>query len=108
MQQFNGVFVTNGFGAAGVKAIPSRAEVSRSPARIASISDGTSNTALFSELAHGLLFRNDYAPHGSFEEPNWWTLGNLGDPCDSHYWAFDPASGMPLGVTRDQSVWIVA
>jgi hypothetical protein len=23
-------------------------------------------------------------------------------------WAFNPATGMPLGVTRDQSVWIVA
>jgi prepilin-type N-terminal cleavage/methylation domain-containing protein/prepilin-type processing-associated H-X9-DG protein len=159
IRQFNGVFVTNGFGEAGIIALPRRAGLTRSPAKLASITDGTSNTALFSELAHGLLSKDDYTPHGSFEDWGWWTSGNLGDTCYTHYWpinpqrrisnftsedfagafvngassfhlgginvafvdgsvrfikdsidtwSFDPTTGMPLSVTRDQSVWIVA
>jgi prepilin-type N-terminal cleavage/methylation domain-containing protein/prepilin-type processing-associated H-X9-DG protein len=159
LQQFNGIFVTNGFGTAGAMALPSRRGVTRAPARLAAVTDGTSNTAMFSEIAHGLLSRTDYTPHGSFEDWNWWTSGNLGDTCYTHYWpinpqkrirnntsidvagafvnaassfhpgginvalvdgsvrfikesidtwAFDSATGMPLGVTRDQSVWVPA
>jgi prepilin-type N-terminal cleavage/methylation domain-containing protein/prepilin-type processing-associated H-X9-DG protein len=157
IQQFNGVFVTNGYGAAGELAFPNRRGATRSPVRLAAISDGTSNTALFSEIAHGLLSKTDYVP-GSFYDWGWWTSGNLGDTCYTHYWpvnpqkkssnnttidqagafvngassfhpgginlalvdgsvrfikdtidtwAFDPATGMPLGVTRDQSVWVL-
>jgi prepilin-type processing-associated H-X9-DG protein len=157
IRQFNGVFVTNGFGEAGIAALPSRAGVTRDPARLAAVTDGTSNTSMFSEIAHGLLSRTDYTPHGSFEDWNWWTSGNLGDTCYTHYWpinpqrkisnltsedfagafvngassfhpgginvalvdgsvrfikdsidtwSFNPATGMPVGVTRDQSVWV--
>jgi prepilin-type processing-associated H-X9-DG protein len=158
IQQFNGVFVTNGYGTAGGVAFPSRRGVVRSPVRLAAIADGASNTALFSELAHGLLSKTDYTP-GSFYDWGWWTSGNLGDTCYTHYWpinpqkrisnitridqagafingassfhpgginlalvdgsvrfikdsidawGFDAITGMPVGVTRDQSVWIVA
>jgi len=158
IQQFNGVFVTNGYGSAGGAALPSRASVVRSPVKIASITDGTSNTAIFSEIAHGLLAKSDYSPHGSFEDWNWWTSGNLGDTTYAHYWPvnpqkkaanstsidqagafvngassfhpgginvamvdgsvrfvkdsisswlFDPSTGMPQGVSRDQSVWVL-
>jgi prepilin-type N-terminal cleavage/methylation domain-containing protein/prepilin-type processing-associated H-X9-DG protein len=156
IQQFNGVFVTNGYGAAGGVAFPSRRGVARSPVRLAAITDGTSNTALLSEIAHGLLSKTDYTP-GTFYDWGWWTSGNLGDTCYTHYWpinpqkrmsnilgidqagafvngassfhpgginvafvdgsvrfmsdsidtwAFDAASGTPIGVTRDQSVWV--
>jgi prepilin-type N-terminal cleavage/methylation domain-containing protein/prepilin-type processing-associated H-X9-DG protein len=158
LQQFNGVFVSNGYGLAGGTALPSRAGISRAPAKIAAVTDGTSNTAAFSEIAHGLLARNDYTPHGSFEDWNWWTSGNLGDTCYAHFypinvqkkdpnfvgtdqagafvnsassfhpsgvnvafvdgsvrfikdtidsWSFNPGTGFPQNVTRDQSVWIL-
>jgi prepilin-type N-terminal cleavage/methylation domain-containing protein/prepilin-type processing-associated H-X9-DG protein len=162
MQQFNGVFVTNGYGgAAGAAGFPSRRIATRSPVRLAAITDGTSNTACFSEVAHGLLSKTDATPpsFSSYYNWGWWISGNLGDTCYAHYWpinpqkrtannmgfdeagafvngassfhpgginlalvdgsvrfikdtidtwAFDPVTGMPLGVTRDQSVWIVA
>jgi prepilin-type N-terminal cleavage/methylation domain-containing protein/prepilin-type processing-associated H-X9-DG protein len=159
LQQFNGVFVSNGYGSAGGAALPTRASVVRSTVKLSSITDGTSNTALFSEIAHGLLAKNDYSPHGSFEDWNWWSSGNLGDTSYAHYWpinpqkkaaniatidqggafvngvssfhpggvnvafvdgsvrfikesintwAFDPSTGMPVGVTRDQSVWVTS
>jgi prepilin-type N-terminal cleavage/methylation domain-containing protein/prepilin-type processing-associated H-X9-DG protein len=155
IQQFNGVFVSNGYGTAGETAFPVRRGVTRSPVRLAAITDGTSNTAAFSEMAHGLLSKTDYTP-GSFYDWGWWASGNLGDTCYAHYWpinpqkrianltgidqagafvngassfhpgginvalvdgsvrfikesidtwAFNPATGMPWGVTRDQSVW---
>jgi prepilin-type N-terminal cleavage/methylation domain-containing protein/prepilin-type processing-associated H-X9-DG protein len=158
IQQFNGVFITNGYGAAGEALIPSRKGASRAPMRIAGVTDGTSNSAAFSEIAHGLLAKTDYSPHGSFEDWNWWTSGNLGDTTYAHFypinvqkkaanftgndqagafvnsassfhpggvnvafvdgsvrfikesvdcWNFNPSTGMPQGVTRDQSVWIL-
>jgi prepilin-type processing-associated H-X9-DG protein len=156
IRQFNGVFATNGYGSAGELAAPIRRGATQAPVRLAAITDGTSNTACFSELAHGLLSKTDYAP-GSFYDWGWWTSGSLGDTLYTHYWpinpqkqtsnnmnidqggtfvnaassfhpgginlalvdgsvrfikdsidtwAFNPASGMPVGVTRDQSVWV--
>jgi prepilin-type N-terminal cleavage/methylation domain-containing protein/prepilin-type processing-associated H-X9-DG protein len=158
IQQFNGVFVTNGYGAAGELAFAQRRGATRRPVRQAEIRDGTSNTACFSEIAHGLLSKTDYVP-GSYYDWGWWTSGNLGDTCYTHFWpinpqkrvsnntsidqagafingassfhpgginialvdgsvrfvkesidtwALDPKTGMPLGVTRDQSVWILS
>jgi|SRR5271157_5207695 len=89
INQFNGVFVTNGYGAAGVVAIPSRAGVSRAPLRIAGILDGTSNTAAFSEIAHGLLSKTDASP-SSFDSWNWWTSGTVGDTNYTHFWPVNP------------------
>ena len=86
--RFNGVFVTNGYGAAGgrrprIPACPGRPSGSR-------VTDGTSNTAAFSEIAHGLVCKTDYSPHGSFEDWNWWTSGNLGDTSYVHFWPINP------------------
>ncbi|QEH34231.1 Type II secretion system protein G precursor [Aquisphaera giovannonii] len=157
LKQFNGVFVSNGYGAAGSALLPTYAGVVRAPVRIAAVTDGTSNTAAFSEIAHGLLSKNDYSPHGSFEDWQWWTSGNLGDTSYAHYWPVNPqkktlnvatvdqggafvngassfhpgginvafvdgsvrfikdsidtwqlvpATGYPVGATRDQSVWV--
>jgi prepilin-type N-terminal cleavage/methylation domain-containing protein/prepilin-type processing-associated H-X9-DG protein len=86
LNQFNGVIVPQGYGAAGEALLPTRKGASRGPARIASVTDGTSNTAAFSEIAHGLLSKTDYTPHGSFEDWNWWTSGNLGDSTYSHFY----------------------
>ncbi len=159
IKQYNGVFACNGYGAAGGAATPAYASVSRATVRNADVTDGTSNTAAFSEIAHGLLAKDDYSPHGSFEDWGWWTSGNLGDTNYTHFWpinpqkkitnfgqfdhagafvngassfhpggvnmafldgsvhfikdtidcwSFDPATGYPIGVTRDVSVWYIA
>jgi prepilin-type N-terminal cleavage/methylation domain-containing protein/prepilin-type processing-associated H-X9-DG protein len=159
-QQQNGAIVTSGYGAAGCALLPSRCGVDKASVTIASIRDGTSNTLLFSERAHGLLSQDDYDP-GSFYDWHWWTSGNYGDTafntfypmnpqkklsnitsndqagafingassfhpggvnaafCDGSVrfikdtidtWQFDPATGLPLGVTKQgaSSVFVVA
>jgi prepilin-type N-terminal cleavage/methylation domain-containing protein/prepilin-type processing-associated H-X9-DG protein len=103
INQFNGIFVTNGYGTAGVMARPNRAGVVRSPVRISAVIDGTSNTAAFSEIAHGLLSRSDYTPHGSFEDWNWWTSGNLGDTCYAHFYPINVQKKDPNFTGTDQA-----
>ncbi|MFO0892716.1 MAG: DUF1559 domain-containing protein [Isosphaeraceae bacterium] len=75
----------------------------RSPQKISSVTDGTSNTAAFSEIAHGLLSKNDYSPHGSFEDWQWWTSGNLGDSTYAHYWPINPQKNTGNNTTVDQA-----
>ena len=84
LTQFNGVLVPNGY-----FLIPS---LTRPPVKIASITDGTSNTAAFSEIAHGLLSPGDGTTDGtsSFLCWNWWTSGNLGDTLYSHFYPINP------------------
>jgi len=84
--QFNGVIVPNGCGTAYETLLPQYKGVDRSPVRIAAVTDGTSNTAAFSEIAHGLLSKAD----GSFNCWNWWTSGNLGDTTYAHYYPINP------------------
>jgi prepilin-type N-terminal cleavage/methylation domain-containing protein/prepilin-type processing-associated H-X9-DG protein len=103
IQQFNGVFVSNGYGTAGISVRPFRAGIVRAPQKISSVTDGTSNTAAFSEVAHGLLAKNDYSPHGSFEDWNWWTSGNLGDTTYSHYWPINPQKKVGNFPSNDQA-----
>jgi Protein of unknown function (DUF1559) len=69
INQFNGVFVTNGYGPAGGPALGFPG-ISRAPVRLASVTDGTSNTVAFSEVAHGLLSKTD-GPSSSFDNWNW-------------------------------------
>jgi prepilin-type N-terminal cleavage/methylation domain-containing protein/prepilin-type processing-associated H-X9-DG protein len=102
IQQFNGVFVTNGYGSAGELAAPFRRGATRAPVRLAAITDGTSNTACFSELAHGLLSKTDYIP-GSFYDWGVWTSGNLGDTCYSHYWPINPQRRTSNNTDIDQA-----
>ena len=85
--------------AAGEAAIPSRAGVDRAPMRIASVTDGTSNTAAFSEIAHGLLSKTD----GSFTCWNWWTSGNLGDSTYAHFYPINPQKKMQNTLAIDQA-----
>ena len=102
IQQFNGVFVTNGFGSAGAAAGPFRRGVTRAPARLADISDGTSNTACFSELAHGLLSKIDDDP-ASYYEWGWWFSGNLGDDGYTHFWPINPQRRTTNNTAFDQA-----
>jgi prepilin-type N-terminal cleavage/methylation domain-containing protein/prepilin-type processing-associated H-X9-DG protein len=103
INQYNGVFVTSGYGAAGAALLPNRAGVQRSPVKLSAVTDGTSNTAAFSEIAHGLLSKTDYTPHGSFEDWNWWTSGNLGDSTYAHYWPVNPQKNINNNSTIDQA-----
>jgi prepilin-type N-terminal cleavage/methylation domain-containing protein/prepilin-type processing-associated H-X9-DG protein len=97
--QFNGVLVPNGYGGAGEALIPSRKGVDRPPARISSITDGTSNSAAFSEIAHGLLSKTD----GSFYCWNWWTSGNLGDSEYAHFYPINPQKKLNNLLAIDQA-----
>ncbi len=74
LQQQNGAIVSNGISPVfGFGSGFARGGV----VKIASITDGTSNTIGFSEHAHGLLSTTD--PENSFNKWNWWVSGNYGD-----------------------------
>ncbi len=59
--------------------------VSRTNVRIASVTDGTSNTIAFSEHAHGLLQAGR-----SFNDWNWWISGNYGDTAFTTFYPINP------------------
>jgi prepilin-type N-terminal cleavage/methylation domain-containing protein/prepilin-type processing-associated H-X9-DG protein len=99
LQQFNGVIISNGYGNAGETIIPSRKGVDRAPMKISGVTDGTSNTAAFSEIAHGLLSKTD----GSFNCWNWWTSGNLGDTEYAHFYPINPQKKMQNVTSIDQA-----
>ncbi len=88
LQRQNGAIVSLGYGGSfDIRKHP-RTGVHRPPVRLAEITDGTTNSALASEFAHGLLSKLDYDP-GSFYDWGWWTSGNLGD---GMYTAFYPVN----------------
>ena len=68
LNQYNGAIISLG-------AAPFFPGTSRSVVRIASVTDGTSNTIAFGEHAHSLLSKTD----GSFNYWNWWMSANYGD-----------------------------
>lgn len=80
LNQQDGLVVSNGYADFMMPG------ASRGPVRIASVTDGTSNTAAVGERAHGLLSKDD----GSFYEWHWWTSGNYGDTTFSGYWPLNP------------------
>ena len=74
LQQQNGAIVSNGISPVfGFGSGFTRGGI----VKIATITDGTSNTIAFSEHAHGLLSTTD--PENSFHKWNWWVSGNYGD-----------------------------
>ena len=100
LQQFNGRHRPQGYGGAGEALIPTRRGASRGPVRIAGVTDGTSNTAAFSEIAHGLLSKTD----GSFNCWNWWTSGNLGDSTYAHFYPINrPEEELRTSPANDQA-----
>jgi prepilin-type N-terminal cleavage/methylation domain-containing protein/prepilin-type processing-associated H-X9-DG protein len=75
-----------------------------SPARIASITDGLSNTFAFGERAHTLLSKTPYQPGGSsnptgsdFTCWNWWTSGNYGDTLFTTFFPLNPQRKIVMG-----------
>ncbi|MFO0959408.1 MAG: DUF1559 domain-containing protein [Isosphaeraceae bacterium] len=98
--QFNGPFATNGYGrfAESVFGYPG---VSRPPVRLADVTDGLSNSAAFSEKAHGLFAKNDYTPHGSFEDWGWWASGTTGDAGYFHFWPINAQKKMQNNTSVD-------
>ena len=98
------MFPTNGYGAAGGPALGFPG-VSRAPVKLSSVTDGTSNTVAFSEIAHGLLSTTDGATPAdtSFENWNWWASGSLGDFGYVHYWPINPWKRMANLMQVDQA-----
>jgi len=90
LNSMQGMFAHNGNVAKGGSA-------SFPPVRIASITDGTSNTLLYGEHSHSKVMLGD--PYG----PNWWTSGDYGDTTFStlfppNYWKSWLSSGQPKDV----------
>ena len=102
LQQQNGAIVSNGYGAAGCALLPTRCGVDHAPTTIAAIRDGTSNTMLFSERAHGLLAQNDYDP-GTFYDWHWWTSGNYGDTAFNAFYPMNPQKKLSNITANDQA-----
>jgi prepilin-type N-terminal cleavage/methylation domain-containing protein/prepilin-type processing-associated H-X9-DG protein len=93
--QQNGAIVSNGYGSAGATTYTTRAGAERAPVKLAEITDGTSNTIIFGEFAHGLLSKSDYSP-GTFYDWGWWTSGNFGDTIFTEYYPPNPQKKLSL------------
>jgi prepilin-type N-terminal cleavage/methylation domain-containing protein/prepilin-type processing-associated H-X9-DG protein len=102
LHQQNGVIVSAGYGAAGCALLPGRCGVDKNNTKIGDIKDGTSNTLLVSERAHGLLSKDDYVP-GSFYDWHWWTSGNYGDTAFNAFYPINPQKRLDNFPGNDQA-----
>jgi prepilin-type N-terminal cleavage/methylation domain-containing protein/prepilin-type processing-associated H-X9-DG protein len=68
------------------------------PAKIATITDGLSNTIAFGEHAHG-LFSTQPDANGAvdFNDWNWWVSGNFGDTIFTTYFPLNPQKKLSTG-----------
>ena len=95
LQQQNGAIVSNGISPVfGFGSGFTRGGV----VKIATITDGTSNTISFGEHAHGLLSSTD--PENSFNKWNWWVSGNYGDTAFTVFY--------PINVQKRTLNWATA
>jgi prepilin-type N-terminal cleavage/methylation domain-containing protein/prepilin-type processing-associated H-X9-DG protein len=74
LSTMQGIFAHNGSQAVGGPA-------SFPPVKLASITDGTSNTIIYGEHAHARISQND----GDLYGVNWWTSGDYGDTTFSSF-----------------------
>src|SRR5205823_1191984 len=69
-----------------------------SPVKIASITDGTSNTILFGERAHGKYSKDFYnGGYNDFFDWNWWMSGAYGDTLFTTEFGINPKLGAIQG-----------
>lgn len=79
------------------------------PVKLAMVTDGTSNTIVYGERAHG-LFSQSPGPDGNtdFFDWNWWTSGNYGDTIFTTLFPINPqkkiGNGNDLGSQGDNFV----
>ncbi len=102
LRQQNGVIASAGYGKAGCLSYPTRCGIDKQNTKIADIRDGTSNTIIFSEGAHGLLSRDDATadyPYSTYDDWDWWSSGNYGDNGFTTYYPINshkkPANSLP-------------
>jgi prepilin-type N-terminal cleavage/methylation domain-containing protein/prepilin-type processing-associated H-X9-DG protein len=72
------------------------------PVRLASVTDGASNTIVFSEHAHGLFSRSATTNQSGdvtidFIDWNWWTSGNYGDTLFTTFYPMNPQKRLQTG-----------
>jgi prepilin-type N-terminal cleavage/methylation domain-containing protein/prepilin-type processing-associated H-X9-DG protein len=101
LSQTNGVLFSIGYPPGNPVTIfgtsfPGRAGIA--PARIASVTDGLSNTIAYGEHAHGLFSRTPDA-NGiiDFYCWNWWVSGNFGDTIFTTYYPMNPQRKLATG-----------
>jgi prepilin-type N-terminal cleavage/methylation domain-containing protein/prepilin-type processing-associated H-X9-DG protein len=71
---------------------------STSPVKLASVTDGASNTIAFGEHAHGLFSRTpDKRGYTDFYNWNWWVSGNYGDTLFTTFYPMNPQKRLQTG-----------
>ena len=87
--------------------------------RISDVTDGTSNTFLFSERARGILSTDPTSPGqgpgSNWQEWHWWTSGNYGDTMFDSKYPINAYKKMPdntiytiPGSYNNSTIWITA
>jgi prepilin-type N-terminal cleavage/methylation domain-containing protein/prepilin-type processing-associated H-X9-DG protein len=75
------------------------------PVKLASVTDGTSNTIAFGEHAHGLFSRTATANQfgqsiSDFYDWNWWVSGNYGDTLFTTFYPMNPQRKIGVGYSN--------